>query len=129
MKPELGFALFFALTLICLGIVVASGLKARMRVHIPAVIGALASLGTAVYFALKLGHVYDLEAAGLITPVHLTLAKLATALYVLPLVTGVMTYLDRSKKRLHFRVAMLVLVLTVLAAVTGTWMILAAPRL
>ena len=129
MKPELGFALFFALTLILLGIVVASGLKARMRVHIPAVIGALASLGTAVYFAVELGRVYDLEAAGLITPVHLTLAKIATALYVLPLVTGVLTYRDRSKKRLHLRAAVLVLALTVLAAITGTWMILASPRL
>jgi hypothetical protein len=129
MKPELGFTLFFALTLILLGIVVASGFKARMRVHIPAVIGALACLGTAIFFAVQLGHVYDLEAAGLITPVHLTLAKITTALYVLPLITGVMTYRDRSRKRLHFRAAMLVLVLTVLAAITGTWMILASPRL
>jgi len=129
LPPELGFALFFALTLILLGVVVASGFKARMRLHIPAVICALASLGTAVLFAVQLGHVYDLEAAGPITPVHLTLAKIATAFYVLPLVTGVMTYRDRSKKRLHFRVAMLALVLTVLAALTGTWMILAAPRL
>ena len=129
MKPELGFALFFALTLILLGVVVASGLKARMRVHIPAVIGALACLGTAVFFAVQLGDIFDLEAAGVITPVHLSLAKIATVSYLLPLVTGVLTYRDRSKKRLHFRVAMLVLVLTVLAALSGTWMILASPRL
>jgi hypothetical protein len=41
-------------------------------------------------------------------------------------VSGVMTLRDRRHKKLHFKLAMLTLTLTVLAALTGTWMIFAA---
>ena len=129
MGPELAFFLAFGVTLLCLGLVVYTGLRARVRLHIALVVAALTALGTAIFFAVRLGRYYDLEAAGTITDVHLFIAKLTTALYVLPLTTGVMTLYNRRHKRLHFRLAIVVLTLTVVTAVTGTWMLLAAPRL
>jgi hypothetical protein len=129
MPPLIGFAGFLGLTVSLLGVVVASGLKARLRVHLPAVALALASLGVTIYFAEKLGREFDLKAAGAIYPVHLFVAKVATAAYLLPIATGVRTLRDRTRRRAHFASAMLVLALTVLTAITGTWMLLAAPRL
>jgi heme/copper-type cytochrome/quinol oxidase subunit 4 len=129
LRPELGFPLAFALTLLCLAAVVYTGLCARVRVHIVCVGLALALLGTTIFFAVRLGRSYDLEAAGAITDVHLFLAKVTTALYALPLVTGVMTLRDRRHKRRHLRCAILVLALTVVTAVTGFWMLYLAPSI
>ena len=39
------------------------------------VLAAVAGLGVAIWFALALGELYDLEAAGDITPGHLGLAR------------------------------------------------------
>jgi len=127
--PELAFFLAFGVTLLCLALVVYTGLRARVRLHLVCVGAALVALGTAIWMAVRLGRYYDLEAAGAITDVHLLIAKLTTALYVLPLTTGVMTLYNRRHKRLHFRLALVVLALTVVTAVTGTWMLLTAPRL
>lgn len=129
MSATVGFLGSLALTLVALGVVFWSGLRARLRVHFPAVASAVVLLGVTIYFAEQLGLEYDLKAAGAIMPVHLALAKLATAAYLMPLVTGVMTLRDRKRRRLHLTVALITLLLTVAAAVTGTWMVLAADPL
>jgi len=129
MSPEQGFLGFLALTLVLLGLVVLTGLRARRRVHLLCVSLALGALGVTIWFAEQVGEHYDLEAAGWITPVHLALAKGTTLLYLLPLVSGVLTWRDARWKPWHRRFAFSVLGLTVLTAVTGTWMLLAAERL
>ncbi|MFN0009172.1 MAG: hypothetical protein ACKVXR_14815 [Planctomycetota bacterium] len=128
MGATAGFTAFFALTLVLLGLVVATGLRAKRRWHVTFVAAAVASLGVTIVFAVALGKHYDLEAAGPITPIHLTIAKLAAASYVLPIVTGLRTIFVPSTRRLHRKVAFLALALTVAAAITGTWMMCLAPR-
>lgn len=129
MTSEVGFVASLALTLVLLAAVVATGLRARRRVHIPCVVLTLAALGTTIYFAEAMGEHYDLASAGVITPVHLTLAKLTTLAYLAPLATGVLTIRDPRWRPRHRVSAFVVLGLTVLTAVTGTWMLLAAERL
>ena len=129
MTPDLGFAVFLALTLVLLALVVVTGLRARRRWHIPLVACALAGLGTTIYYAEQMGEHYDLATAGVITPIHLWIAKITTLSYLLPLATGIRTLYDPRMRRWHRRVAFLVLWLTLITAITGTWMILAAERL
>jgi len=129
LSPELGFVVFLVLTLALLGVVVVTGFAARRRVHLTAVLLAVASLGTTIYHAERMGELFDLDAAGLITPVHLTIAKLTTLAYLAPVVTGILTIRDARWRPRHRVVAFVVLFLTVATAVTGTWMVLAAPRL
>ena len=129
MTSERGFVAFLALTLVLLAAVVWSGLRARRIVHLPCVALTLASLGVTIYFAEQMGEHYDLESAGWITPLHLTLAKLTTLAYLAPLVTGILTLRDAGWRRRHRVCAFVVLALTVATAVTGTWMLLAAERL
>jgi uncharacterized membrane protein (DUF2068 family) len=124
-----GFLGSLALTLCGLGVVFWSGVRARMRVHLPAVACTVALLGLTIWFAERLGREYDLETAGAIKPVHLALAKLATAAYLLPLTTGVLTWRNRRWRTLHLVAACTTLLLTVAAAVTGTWMVFAAEPL
>ena len=88
----------------------------------------LASLGVTIWFAERLGEHYDLESAGWITPVHLAVAKLTTAAYLLPIGTGVLTLRNRRHRSLHLRCALTVLALTLLTTGLGLWMILAAER-
>jgi len=128
-SPEVGFVTFLGLTLVLLGVVVATGLAARRRVHLVAVALAVVSLGTTIYHAERMGDLYDLAAAGSITPVHLAIAKLTTLAYLAPVVTGVLTIRDARWRPRHRLVAFVVLAMTVATAVTGTWMVLAAPRL
>ena len=129
MSPGAGFATFLLLTILILGGVVATGYTARRRTHLTLVGTALASLGATIFFAEKLGQLYDLEVAGLITPVHLFVAKLTVAAYLLPIATGIWTLRDPRKRTLHRRAAFLVLGLTLVTAVTGTWMLLASEPL
>ena len=70
-----------------------------------------------------------MKATGWIFDVHMAFAKTGTAAYVLPLITGIWTIKNPSGRRVHSRVAFLVLTITVLAAGTGLWMILAAEPL
>ena len=123
------FASFLALTLVLLGLVVATGLRARRRWHISFVALAVASLCATIACARRLGDHYDLASAGAITPIHLTLAKIATAAYLLPIATGLRTIFRPGTRPLHRRLAFFVLGLTVLTAMTGTWMILASERI
>ncbi len=128
MDPTLGFLGAFFLTLVALGATVVTGRAGRVRLHLPCVAASLTLLVVTVWFAGKLGELYDLESAGRITPVHLVIAKLAAASYLLPIASGVMTLRDRRHKRLHFTLALIALALTVAAAVTGTTMVLLAER-
>lgn len=127
--PQVLFPTFLILTVALLGLDVYTGLKAKLAAHLTFVVITVASLVAAIWFALELGELYDLESAGWITPVHLKLARIATYAYLLPAASGLMTLRDRKHRKLHFRLAMLTLSLTVLAAITGTWMILAAQPL
>lgn len=129
MNPTYGFLGFLALTLAALAVTVVSGHRAKLRVHLPFVALSVAFLGTTIYFAERLGELYDLESAGLIMPVHLALAKIATGSYLLPVVTGIMTLRNRRHRRLHLLAAIVVLVFTVAAAATGAWMVFAAEPL
>jgi len=129
MTPGVGFVTFLGITLAFLGGVVATGYAANRRVHIPLVVCAVLSLGTTIWFAEQLGELYDLEASGWVYPVHLFFAKLTTACYLLPVVTGIATLRKPERLLWHRRVAYLVLLLTVITAVTGTWMVLASDPL
>ena len=129
MSAPAGFVLFLLLTLAFLGGAVSSGLRAKRRVHLLCVSGALACLGATITYAFGVGKLYDLASAGWITPVHMWMAKVATASYLLPLVSGLRTIFHPATRPLHRKIAFLVLTLTVLTAITGTWMLLAAPRI
>jgi hypothetical protein len=127
LEPRLGFAIFLFSTVLALVAVVITGLRARVPIHIACVATTLVLLGVTIYFAEKLGELYDLQRAGVITPIHLTLAKTTTAAYLLPIVSGVMTLRNRARRALHFKLAMLVLTLTALTAITGSLMLWMAP--
>ncbi|MAB79014.1 MAG: hypothetical protein CMJ89_06625 [Planctomycetes bacterium] len=126
MNPATGFTAFFLLTLMLLAAVAATGLRARRRWHLTFVALSFGSLGVAIYYAKQLGQVYDLESAGRITAVHLTLAKVATFSFLLPVLSGIATVRNRANIVWHRRLAWSVLSMTVLSALTGVWMILAA---
>ena len=123
-----GFVAFLAATLAFLAAAVSTGLRAKRRWHLASVAGAVLSLALSIYFALRVGRHYDLAAAGFITPLHKTLAMVATASYLLPVASGLRTIVHPPTRKLHRKIAFLVLSLTVLTAITGTWMLLAAPR-
>ena len=129
MSADVGFPVCLGLTVLLLALVVATGAKARLAWHIPLVFGMLVALGATIAFAKGLGRRYDLEAAGAITPIHLFIAKVTTVAYVLPVVTGLLTLRNRSRKRFHLWAAVLVLVLTVVTVVTGCLMLHRAPPL
>jgi hypothetical protein len=129
MSAELGFVVFLFLTVLLLGAVALTGYLALRRVHLALVASAIASLVVTIYYAKQLADVYDLDSAGWITPVHLTLAKIATAAYLGPLITGVMTIRDAARLPLHRATAFVVLGLTLISAGTGAWMIFAAERI
>jgi hypothetical protein len=123
-----GFLVFLGATLALLGLVVATGLRAKRRLHIPLVAASVGALAVTIVYAVKLGKLYDLPAAGVITPIHLTLAKVTTACYLLPIATGLRTIFAPATRRLHRKLAFLVLAMTVLTAITGTMMLCLAPR-
>ena len=129
MSPTVGFVVFLALTLAGLGCAVATGLRAQRRRHIPCVGASLVFLAATIYYAKALGHHFDLRSAGVITPIHLALAKVTTAFYLLPIATGIATILNPARRRWHRRVAFLVLAMTVATAITGTAMLLLAKPL
>ena len=85
-------------------------------------------LADAVYDRLY-RELLDLEQAGWIYPVHLWMAKATVVAYLLPVATGVATLRNPARRKLHGRIAWLVLLLTILTAATGTWMVAAAPAL
>ena len=129
MTPGIGFVVFLFLTLCLLGGVVVTGLKARRKVHLRLVACAFVSLAIAIYYAERLGESYDVQSAGLITPIHLTLAKVTVLFYLLPVITGWRTIKNPNNRPLHGKIAYTVLALTVLTAVTGVMMVLLSDRI
>ena len=65
MTPVVGFLLFLGITLILLGCTVVTGLRAKRKPHLVFVVLSVASLGVTIYYAEKLGELYDLDSAGL----------------------------------------------------------------
>lgn len=124
--PFEGFVAFLIVTVLLLAATVATGMRARLRPHFVFVTCTVLSLGATIWFAEQLGKEYDLDAAGAIKDVHLALAKLATISYLAPLASGLATLRNRAHKKLHLRLAIATVVLTVLAAGTGAWMLAAA---
>jgi hypothetical protein len=120
----LAFVLSLLVTLVFLGLVVLTGLRARRKLHIPLVVLALLSLGATVWCAERLGEHYDLQSAGRITEIHLLLAKVSVCAYLLPVATGLLSLRRRRMVSWHGRLAFLALGLTVASAVTGTAMLL-----
>ncbi len=129
MGPLFWFCSSVGATVACLIVVVITGVCGKIAVHIPFVAATLLSLAVTIALAIKLGAVYDLKAAGAITPIHKTIAMLATLSYALPLITGIRTLKSREHRRMHFRAAMFVLFMTAAASVTGTLMVLWSPKI
>lgn len=124
MSAGTGFAVFLIATSTLLAVVVVTGLRARRRVHIPAVAAMAVSLVCAIVFAERLGEEFDVHTAGIITPIHLTLAKITTAGYLLPIATGIRTLRNPAGRALHGRIAFVLVGLTVATTVTGLAMLL-----
>ncbi len=129
MTPAAGFLTFLCVTLVCLGGVVVTGRAAKRKAHLSWVAGAVVGLGVTIYFAEGLGERYDLEAAGWIYPFHLLFAKVTTGSYLVVVGSGVATIKQSSHRKTHSRIAYSVLFLTVLTAITGASMLLAATPL
>ena len=110
MSLEQRFAASVVLTVLFLVLVVVTGLKGRRRTHVSLVVVAFGLLASSIYYAERMGALYDLESAGVITPIHLTLAKITVIAFLFPVVTGVRTWRNPAVKSLHRRVAILALV-------------------
>lgn len=126
--PMTGFVTFLLLTVVLLLATAWTGKRAMRGIHLPLVACTVAGLATAIYYALALGPLYDLDGAGWIYPVHITLARVATASYLAPLLSGIATIRNGRHRALHGKIAGVVILLTVLAAITGVWMILVAEK-
>lgn len=129
MSPDQGFVVFLVTTVALLALVLATGLRARRKVHIFAVVLMFASLGVTIFFAEKLGDEYDLESAGLITPIHLALAKITTIGYLLPVATGIRATRNPSGRKLHGRIAFVLVAMTLVTTGTGLAMVLLSQRI
>lgn len=127
LPADIGFVGSFVVTVVLLLLVAWTGARARRRQHLRLVVVTVASLLVTIVFAEKLGHGYDLTAAGSIYGIHLFLAKTATLSYLAPVLTGLLTLKNARWRKLHGRIALLVILLTVAAAVTGTLLITKAP--
>ncbi len=129
MTATIGFVGSLILTLVCLGVAVVTGYKAKRKVHLSSVAGAVVMLVLTIYYAIELGELYDLHYDSMITIVHLNVAKVNTAAYLLPVITGLRTLKNPAGRKLHGRVAWAVLILTVFTAATGVTMLLQADLL
>lgn len=121
-----GFLAALAVTVVLLVTVVVSGVRARRNVHVPAVVLFFGALALTIWMAVRMGRTLDLESAGRITPVHLTMARVNLYLYVLPVTTGFLALRDRRWYPRHRVFAWSLVVLTLLTVATGAWMALAA---
>lgn len=129
MDPTLRFFALLLATVAALIATVLTGLARRRPLHFACVATSVALLAASIWAARLLGDHYDLESAGWITPLHLGLAKLTTALYLLPLLTGFLTLRDPRHRGRHRLAAFLVLGLTLVTTATGAWMLWAAQPL
>jgi hypothetical protein len=129
MTAGVGFLLFLGITLLCLSGAVITGRAARRKIHLRIVTLTVISLVVTIYYAEQLGKLYDLEAAGWIYPFHLLIAKVTAASYLVVIASGFATLKNTARRKTHSSIAYSVISLTVLTAITGTWMILAATPL
>ena len=129
MTAATGFVLYLVLTLVLLGAVVVTGKKSLRRKHLTFVVLAYVGLGLSIYYAELLGKEYNFDSVRLIYDVHMAFAKATVCAYLLPIITGIMTIKGKCTRTTHGRVAVAVILLTVVTAVTGWWMILAATPL
>ena len=129
MTAAIGFVLFLVLTLALLGAAVVTGKKSLRRKHLTFVVLAYVGLGLSIYYAELLGKEYDFDSVRLIYDVHMAFAKATVCAYLLPVITGIMTIKAKCTRTTHGRVAVAVILLTVVTAVTGLWMVLAATPL
>ncbi len=106
-----------------------TGRARKIRAHVSFVVAAVSSLGIAIYFALQVGELYDLEKAGRITPIHLNLARITTAFYLWPILTGPLVARGVIRPRIHRAGAWIALILTLAATVTGVMMLAGAERI
>ena len=126
MSPGQGFITFLCITLACLGGAVLTGRAAKRKRHLCWVTGAVSGLAVTIYYAEKLGHLYDLKSAGWIYGFHLFIAYLTTSSYLVVIGSGIATIRQGSRRKTHGRIAYTVLGLTVLTSITGVWMLLKA---
>lgn len=133
MTPLTTFVLAFGLTLGCLVVTLVSGLRWRIKrrrgLHLGSVVCALGCFAWTIAAAYRLGDLYDLEAAGWIFPVHMFIARAGTAALLLPAVSGLVVLKTGRHHALHRKLAFLAFGTVVLAALTGFWMLYAAPYL
>jgi len=115
-----------ASTTLLLVLVLVTGFRAKRKPHLVFVTLTVAALVFTIFRAEQLGTGYDLEQAGVITPIHLLIAKVTTLAYLLPVITGYQTWRNPAKKPLHRKAVFLVLFLTLTAFVTGTMMMMGA---
>ena len=129
MSAAQGFLLGLGVTVVLLVGVIATGVRARRRLHLPLVAAFFVALGITIVFAERMGRSLDLAAAGRITPIHLALAKTTTVLYLLPVATGALTLRDPRWRPRHRVLAWLLVLLTLTTVGTGAWMTLASEPL
>jgi hypothetical protein len=129
MNASVGFILFLVTTLLLLTGAVITGRAARRKLHLPIVSLTIVSLCVTIYYAEQLGKLYDLESAGWIYPFHLLIAKVSATSYLVVIGSGLATLRDTARRKTHSTIAYSVITLTVLTAITGAWMILAATPL
>jgi len=123
------FIAFFCLTVVLLLATAWTGKLARRKIHLILVVCTVSGLSITIYYAVQLGLEYDLETAGSIFPVHMFLARLAAFSYIAPVVSGIATIRNGRHRALHGKIAQVVIALTVIAAITGIWMIMAADKI
>ena len=129
MEPVPAFLTALVTTVVFLVGAAVMGRKRLIKQHVILVGCAVVSLGVAIVFALRVGEIYDLEAAGAITPIHLNLARITTAAYLWPLLTGPLAVKGRVSPRVHRTGAYVAIVLTLAATVTGALMLMGAEPL
>jgi hypothetical protein len=129
LRPEYGFLGSLMGTVVMLAGAAFTGRARRIRAHVGFVAAAVTGLAIAIYFALQVGQLYDLEKAGMITPIHLTLARVTTASFLWPLLTGPLAARKMVSPRVHRLGAWIALILTLASTVTGMMMLYGAERL
>jgi hypothetical protein len=129
MDPVSAFLTALVTTVVFLASAAVMGRRRRIKPHVLLVGCAVLSLGVAIVFALRVGELYDLEAAGAITPIHLNLARITTATYLWPLATGPLAAKGKVSPRVHRTGAYVAITLTLAATVTGALMLMGAEPL